>query len=549
MKECGMRGVAVIVAFTVFACLAVSASGEEQQPKSAPTTSPAPGAAPPAAPASTSTEELPTLEATPEAAAAAKVQTRAMLLDGCPVTGGGTEEFALTGLAMSLFSAVLPKAIDKGVELAANYARQKGSDQETLADPSIVRIEGFYALTRGDARLAISGKCVVVGVGPVGKPVAENFEPLWKRSTESFAKVSQLGFSSSPSLYLEALVVTSDDGSHFALQPRLFAYVRALGAENHGNERTIEFSFQFETPSGSDGGKPFAFGNLRFANMPIWSVLEGDAIKGTTTAWLGLMPLSDGLKKIVDARVKALSEISAIEAQLVDPTSPDIDALRKKLEEAKKALKMATWNADDDLLKATLDNKADTADDTSEKSIDAAKRKVARRTAILTAKGDLADETEAANSANKKLALTIDLKAKKDSLVELDKTGTLFQPANLVVKISEKAKGSPFFATVADVLSKAAPDVSEVLKQRLDPTKAAQLDLAAQQQSVELRVKALDAFQTAKLAELALAQLDTNATADQRLRAEIAVLKAQIQANLAYAAAGLDSPFKGVRMP
>ncbi len=113
-----------------------------------------------------------------------------MLLDGCPVTGGGTEEFALTGLAMSLFTAVLPKAIDKGVELAANYARQKGSDQETLADPSIVRIEGFYALTRGDARLAISGKCLVVGVGPVGKPVAENFEPLWKRSAESFAKVS-----------------------------------------------------------------------------------------------------------------------------------------------------------------------------------------------------------------------------------------------------------------------------------------------------------------------------------------------------------------------
>jgi hypothetical protein len=117
------------------------------------------------------------------------------------------------------------------------------------------------------------------------------------------------------------------------------------------------------------------------------------------------------------------------------------------------------------------------------------------------------------------------------------------------VKISEKAKGSPFFATVADVLSKAAPDVSEVLKQRLDPTKAAQLDLAAQQQNVELRVKALDAFQTAKLAELALAQLDTSATADQRLRAEIAVLKAQIQANLAYTAAELDTPFKGVRMP
>ena len=91
--------------------------------------------------------------------------------------------------------------------------------------------------------------------------------------------------------------------------------------------------------------------------------------------------------------------------------------------------------------------------------------------------------------------------------------------------------------------------MSEVLKQRLDPTKAAQLDLAAQQQNVELRVKALDAFQTAKLAELALAQLDTSATADQRLRAEIAALKAQIQANLAYAAAGLDSPFKGVRMP
>lgn len=71
-----------------------------------------------------------------------------------------------------------------------------------------------------------------------------------------------------------------------------------------------------------------------------------------------------------------------------------------------------------------LDSKADTADDTSEKAIDDARRKVARRAAILTAKGDLSDETEAANSANKKLALTIDLRAKKDSLVELDKTGS-----------------------------------------------------------------------------------------------------------------------------
>jgi hypothetical protein len=201
------------------------------------------------------------------------------------------------------------------------------------------------------------------------------------------------------------------------------------------------------------------------------------------------------------------------------------------------------------MIRATLDSKIETADDASEKAVEAAKRKIARRAAILTAKNDLSDQTEALNAINKKLALKVDLKTKKDSLVELDKAATLFQPANLVVKISEKAKGSPFFATVADVLSKAAPDVTDVLKQRLDPAKAAQLDLAAQQQDVELRTKALDAFQTAKLAELALAQLTPESTADQRLRAEIAALKAQIAANLAYARAGLEPPFKGLRMP
>jgi hypothetical protein len=160
----------------------------------------------------------------------------------------------------------------------------------------------------------------------------------------------------------------------------------------------------------------------------------------------------------------------------------------------------------------------------------------------------MADQSEALNAVNKRLALTIDKKAKLEAIAELDKAGR-YQPANLVVKISEKAKGSPFFATVADVLSKASPDVTEVLKQRLDPAKAAQLDLAAQQLDVELKVKALDALQGAKLAELALAQLAPDAPADQRLRADIAALKAQITANLAYARAGLEPPFKGLRMP
>jgi hypothetical protein len=503
-------------------------------------------------PAPAAIEELPTLDATEATAQAAIVQTRAFLLNECPITGGaGTEEavLALGGLAMSLFSATLPHVIDKGVELAANYARQLGSDQETLADPSVVRIDGFYALSQGLARPSIAGKCLVVGVGPIGAPVENDFWPMWKRTPESFAKVKQLGFSATPNLYLEALVVTSEDGSHFALQPRLFAYVKPLGAAGHGDERSIEFGFQFETPSGSDGGKPFALGTLRFANMPMGTALEGDAIKGSTTAWLGLMPLEDTLRKVVDARVKAMSEVSAIEAQLTEPTSPEIIELRKNLEDAKKALKAATSNADDELIKATLDSQAGTAEDTSDKAIDAAKRRIARRTAIMMAKSELADQTEALNAVNKTLALKIDLKAKNDSIAELDKAGSLFQPANLVVKISEKAKGSPFFATVADVLSKAAPDVTDVLKQRLDPTKSAQLDLAAQQQNVELRVKALDAFQTAKLDELALAQLDSSAPTDQRLRAEIAALKSQIEANLAYARAGLDMPFKGVRMP
>ena len=100
--------------------------------------------------------------------------------------------------------------------------------------------------------------------------------------------------------------------------------------------------------------------------------------------------------------------------------------MRKKLEEAKKALKIATSNADDELLKATLDSKADTADDASEKAIDAAKRRIARRTATLMAKSDLADQAEAPNLANKRLAFTIDLKAKKNSLGELDKRGRFF---------------------------------------------------------------------------------------------------------------------------
>jgi hypothetical protein len=536
-----MRGVAFVAAAVALAVFAAAAAAAEQT----------------GAPAQ-SAQDLPTLDPTEtvamtEAVAeAAKVQTRAMLRDECPVTGvpaGAEEAIALTGLAMSLFSAVLPRAIDKGVELATNYARQKGSDQETLADPSVVRIEGFYALNQGAASLAIAGKCLVVGVGPVGKPVEKDFEPLWRRSPAIFEKVKQLGFSSTPHLYLESLVATSTDGSFFALQPKLFAFVKPLGGEGRGDERSIEFGFQFETPSGSDGGKPFALGTLRFANIPMRTVLEGDAIKGSTTAWLGLMPVSEPLRKVIEARIKAISEINAIEAQLSEPTSPEIVELRTQLAEAKKAQRAAVSSADDEMIRVTLDSKIETADDASEKAVEAAKRKIARRAAILTAKNDLSDQTEALNAINKKLALKVDLKTKKDSLVELDKAATLFQPANLVVKISEKAKGSPFFATVADVLSKAAPDVTDVLKQRLDPAKAAQLDLAAQQQDVELRTKALDAFQTAKLAELALAQLTPESTADQRLRAEIAALKAQIAANLAYARAGLEPPFKGLRMP
>jgi hypothetical protein len=143
-----MRGVAYVVATVALAVLTALAAAEEQQPD---------------APAQ-SAQELPTLDPTETVALTeaatevAKVQTRAVLRDECPITGvpPGTEEaIALTGLAMSLFSAVLPRAIDKGVELATNYARQKGSDQETLADPSVVRISGFTPSTRAQRALPL----------------------------------------------------------------------------------------------------------------------------------------------------------------------------------------------------------------------------------------------------------------------------------------------------------------------------------------------------------------------------------------------------------
>ena len=171
-----MRGVAVIVACTVFASLDCPVqTGEDNSPSPLPPHHPRPAQL---------RQRLRQPKLDPGVSHAGsntggrrcrQGSDQGELLDGCPVTAGEAGEFALTGLAMSLFAAVLPKAIDKGVELAANYARQKGSDQETLADPSIVWSEGLLRSSRRDARLAISGECVVVGVGPVRNPVAENF--------------------------------------------------------------------------------------------------------------------------------------------------------------------------------------------------------------------------------------------------------------------------------------------------------------------------------------------------------------------------------------
>jgi hypothetical protein len=182
-----MLRVAQIAACLAAACLSSAALGEDRQPKPAPP-GPAPATAPAGAPAAKTIEELPTLEATEAPAEATKVQTRAVLRDDCPITGGGTEEFALAGLAMSLFSAVLPHAIDKGVELAANYARQRGSDQETLADPSIVRIGSTLSLmaTRGLPFRASAWSSASVRLGNPLQTTSSRFGDARRRSSRKW---------------------------------------------------------------------------------------------------------------------------------------------------------------------------------------------------------------------------------------------------------------------------------------------------------------------------------------------------------------------------
>ena len=147
-----MRGAAAVVASIFSAFLAVSAAGEKQ-------TKPVPATAPPAASS---------IIARRSSSSGSRIYLdRRATHTGSNAGGRRCRQSADQGDAARRMSdhgrrnrggcAYRPRhepilrgasrAIDKGVELATNYARQKGSDQETLADPSMVRIDGFYALT------------------------------------------------------------------------------------------------------------------------------------------------------------------------------------------------------------------------------------------------------------------------------------------------------------------------------------------------------------------------------------------------------------------
>lgn len=515
--------------------------------------------------------------------------TRISIQDECPITGREqipTERALVPILAsagLSLFQALLPKAIDVGLTFAASEARKSAQADNSINEVAgLGWVDGFYQLSKsegGDALAVTShlaNKCLVVARGLyASSDVAASFsgKPWTEKAVEE--RLKKLGLKRDPGIYLEARFRVSPDGSHFRIEPIRFYFDRALhDGTQPSQEFDLAFEFKFQTPSGESRGASFALGNLVLRGVVKGENLKEEALAVSSTGWMPILPQTAEIAT-VSARVTGLYAMRERLTQEITEAEADIKRLadawggqdgqpadggRHKLfekvgEEAETELSKEEF--DDSYFEALLKAQAPAGaaegasgdEEKASRELERVKRVIERnrtRTALHARK-------ERSRWGIDRLSL-LDLKRKELAEVEaqiaaLERDEPIFAPVNIIVSIKEQISKpeNKFLMTAADILEGSKDGVKSALIANLTPEGRAQqrkeeADRLADEGALVLT--AMEARRLAQEREIALKSLPAGATEIETLNARSALDAARVQANIAALRAGLTPPYR-----
>ncbi len=508
--------------------------------------------------------------------------TRVSIQDECPVTGKEQlpQERALVPVlataGLSLFQALLPKAIDVGLTYAASEAKKSAREDNSIIEAAgLGWVDGFYEMDLGRGTTSevaswLANKCLVVSRGLyASSEVAATFTQRPWKDKDVEARLFKLGLKRDPGIYLEARFRVSPDGTHFRVEPIRFFFDRAL---HDGTQPTQEFDlafeFKFQTPSSEGRGASFALGNLILRGVIKGEHLKEEALVVSSTGWMPILPRTpeiasvservtalyaarDRLKKEASETEQELGELSAAWApQSGAPQNGSRTKLFKSVgDEAEREL--ANEDLDDAVFEAML--KTPTAADGGEPreltELDRARRVLAHS----RRKSELRNRKEKADRALERLALAeirrMDLEAVEAQIAELESKPLVFAPVNIVVSIKEQISKpeNRFLMTAAEILEGSHEAVRDVITANLTPAGREQQRKEQVEEIAERASLVMAAMETKRLADekdLAWKALPSAASPLDKVNAKSALEQARVQANIAALRAGLTPPFK-----
>lgn len=516
--------------------------------------------------------------------------TRISVQDECPITGKeqlSSERIVLPMLAtaaVSLFNALLPKAIDVGLSYAAGEAKKAARADNSVSEVSgLGLLDGFYQLSKsGDDKplevtALLANKCIVIARGLYGSddtPATFENKPWKDKATED--RLLKLGLRRDPGIYLEARIRVSPDGTHFRVEPIRFFFGRALhDGTPPAQEFDLTLEFKFQSPSGDTGGATFALGNLVLRSVVKGEYLREEALKVSSSGWMPILAQTPDIVA-VQTKVAGLYTQREVLTKEIADSEQDVKRLAdewsqlpgvagegdpRKLFEAvmtQAQTDLAQDKYDDDYFTALLNAPAAAAegqDGTAEAAPAGELEKAKKRLDRNREKQTLITSKEKGQWGLNQLAL-IDAKRAELAAVEgqiaiLERDRPLFSPVNIVVTIKEQNSKpeNKFLMTAAEILEGSSEGIKNTLLANLTPEGREQLRKQQQAQlgaQADLVIAAMEARKVAEERAIALKGLKAGASEVEILNAKHAVETARIQANMAARNAGLSPPYPSV---
>ncbi|MDG4717716.1 MULTISPECIES: hypothetical protein [Thalassospira] len=404
---------------------------------------------------------------------AQRIEARAVINHQCIQGTKSADSGESVPILGMLGAALIPKAIDSGVNALAAAVRKAG---EETNEPifNTVTTSYAYALADGSNDIVVSPDfgCLIVAMGNVVPGAASHDRAPWNGEAykEKAAILEKLtGITGALAFYYEARIVPSTDNNSFHLLSKRLEYYGARDVWR--SQRDLAMTVTFQRPGGTNGAdQVFGVTNLIFKDVANGVSLDETAMAGHGSAWIPLPSIPAGLTSLVSSIQALETSKLAVDSQLQNLARNGADQYDQNVQDGK-TLRTVTALADTKLVAAedTLDRLQDDANASKKPAaVNRAKERLERENRRVSASYNLAEPAiQSFDDARKNLA---EQGAKLAGNIRALRNNTNRGAITAKVELAETKDANKFLIAIADILDDAKPEISTALKTTIDPT-------------------------------------------------------------------------------